>query len=307
MSQEQRRIIFVGGIPLATSRQEVEAHFEKYGQVAKVSIAYNKKTKQPRGYAYLTMISESAVARVLSATHTLNGRKVDCQIAAKKSEKKAWKDEQRTRRVFLKNIPTSMTVEDLNQAFSVFGQVRTSYKILEKPGLEGCGYVEFCETEAVEKTLKGYSVLQFAGAQISCLPYLAKTQQPISLDDGEAIEATEDASDPSPQKDFFQGAKEGFRKKIIDEVETPTNQDCSSKNNKFAFDKEVQPESDEQSSFTENSPSKIISKSTNSEKLVHSPENLRFNLSTCVYKSVYTAQKIARQRLFSGPSYYRLF
>ena len=307
MSQEQRRIIFVGGIPLATSRQEVEAHFEKYGQVAKVSIAYNKKTKQPRGYAYLTMSSESAVARVLSATHTLNGRKVDCQIAAKKSEKKAWKDEQRTRRVFLKNIPPSMTVEDLNQAFSVFGQVRTSYKILEKPGLEGCGYVEFCESESVEKTLKGYSVLQFAGAQISCLPYLAKTQQPIGLDNAEAIDATEDASDHSPKKDVFQEDKEGFTKKIIDEVGTPTNQDCSSINTKIALDKEDRPESDERSSFTGNSLSKIISKSTNSEKLIHTRENLRFNLPSCAYQSVFTAHKIARQRLFSGPTYYRLF
>lgn len=63
--------LFVGGIPYATTEDELQALFSAEGQVASVSIVTDRFTGQSRGFGFVDMPNE---AEAQQAIRTLNGR-----------------------------------------------------------------------------------------------------------------------------------------------------------------------------------------------------------------------------------------
>lgn len=176
MALERRRILFVGGISSMMSEALIQSHFEHFGVVTKVRIMKEKKTKEPKGFAYVTMKDSWAINQVLAKQHKISDRKVDVQLASRKGEKQIWKDEQRMRRVFVSNLPQEMDSDKLSQLFSCFGEIRNAYIIcdFETKLSKGYGYVEYLYPEAANWALLAYSNSQGDLDKIQCLPYMGR-------------------------------------------------------------------------------------------------------------------------------------
>lgn len=56
-------------------------HFERYGELAEVSIMMNKLNGQPRGFGFIKMKDSSAADIVCSQEHTIDGKVVDVKFA----------------------------------------------------------------------------------------------------------------------------------------------------------------------------------------------------------------------------------
>ena len=172
-----RRILFVGGLATTLSEEALENHFSEYGEVSKVKIMRDKKTKTPKCYAYITMKDPNLLPLILKDSQTIAGRKLDCQIASKKGEKKEWKEDQKKRRIFVTSLSDDHTSELLNEFFSQFGAIRSAYVIYDYHSKlsKNYGYIEFEDHEAANKALSSEVILK--GTRVQCLPFFGKHEK----------------------------------------------------------------------------------------------------------------------------------
>jgi RNA recognition motif-containing protein len=71
--------LFVGGLPFATTNEELEKVFSEVGTVDSVNIITDRMTGRSRGFGFVEMSSDEEAAK---ATEKLNGSKVgDREIA----------------------------------------------------------------------------------------------------------------------------------------------------------------------------------------------------------------------------------
>lgn len=188
---DSRKILFVGGIPAIMTEDEIERHFSRFCRVSKVRIMREKKTLEPKGFAFVTLADSDQVSKVLSMIHVIEGRKVDVQLASRKGEKKEWKEELKKKRIFISNLPNNFTNEELYQHFSKYGEVRNAYIIKDfmTDQSKNYGYIEFSEVGIVHSVLKEQVTIH--GHKVVCLPYLGRHEPRNSKvkggkDDGEA-------------------------------------------------------------------------------------------------------------------------
>jgi RNA recognition motif-containing protein len=50
--------VYVGGVPHLASEQDLTSHFSRFGIVEAVSVAKNKDSQEPRGFAFVTFQSK---------------------------------------------------------------------------------------------------------------------------------------------------------------------------------------------------------------------------------------------------------
>ncbi|KAK1317179.1 Heterogeneous nuclear ribonucleoprotein 1 [Acorus calamus] len=76
--------IFVGGLPSITEK-EFRLYFEKYGTVSDTVVMYDKVTRRPRGFGFITFDSEDAVEDVVQmGFHRLKEKMVEVKKAIPK-------------------------------------------------------------------------------------------------------------------------------------------------------------------------------------------------------------------------------
>ena len=179
MDLDNRRILFVGGISAHTTSEELSTYFSQYGYVYKVRVMKEKKTKEPKGYAYVTFKDSRSIHKLLKFKHYIGDRRVDCQVASRKGEKRTCKQEQRKRRVFVANLPLEMDSDSLEKLFCVYGPVRNAYVITDYDTKlsKGYGYVEFLHTQHVELALLAYKDNINHENKLQCFPYLGRHEQ----------------------------------------------------------------------------------------------------------------------------------
>jgi RNA recognition motif-containing protein len=76
--------IFVARLDFGVSQEELKKAFEQYGKVNKVTIATDKETGKPKGFAFVEMFNEDEAKNAIKSLDgfTFNGR----QIAVKEAE-----------------------------------------------------------------------------------------------------------------------------------------------------------------------------------------------------------------------------
>jgi RNA recognition motif-containing protein len=172
--RDRRRILFVGGLPAAMPEEPIFRYFQRFGEVIRVKIMKDKKSKLPKGYAFVTMANHHLLPKLVMEKHEIEGRRVDCQIASKKGEKQAWKDEQKRRRVFVTGLSLEVTSPELIGCLEQFGKIRNGYVIqdYETKVSKRYGYVEFEDAESANRALS--TEVRINGAKIVCLPYVGR-------------------------------------------------------------------------------------------------------------------------------------
>jgi RNA recognition motif-containing protein len=130
-------------------------HFEQFGVVDAVKVMIDKRTKRSKGYAFIAFHADCRLDRLLTQTHIIDGRKIDCQLAAKTQEKKKWKEEQKRKKVFINNLPPNLTTEDLECRFGVYGSVRNCYVIRDfhSQASKRYGFVEYTDEAVVAQVI----------------------------------------------------------------------------------------------------------------------------------------------------------
>nr|MEE4267541.1 RNA-binding protein [Candidatus Krumholzibacteria bacterium] len=58
------RTIYVGNLPLEASEEDVRELFAQFGEVAKVSLIFDRETGTPRGFGFVEMPPELASAAI---------------------------------------------------------------------------------------------------------------------------------------------------------------------------------------------------------------------------------------------------
>jgi hypothetical protein len=175
--QRPKRIIFVGGLPATTTEGEVHQYFSRFAQIAKVEIVRHRKAKISKGYAYIKLEHGEEARGILAVTHYIDGRKVDCQLAANRKEKKGCKEDQNKRMVYIKNLPEDLTSEELLAHFKQCSRVRNAYVIYdcETKKSKKFGYVEFLTFEDAVY-FHDRDVL-ISSAKVKCLAYSGRRQK----------------------------------------------------------------------------------------------------------------------------------
>jgi len=76
--------IFLGGLSLDATRDIVEKHFEKFGEIESVSVPTNREfPNKSRGFGFVAFKSEETARRVVDREHIICGRIVDVKFAEK--------------------------------------------------------------------------------------------------------------------------------------------------------------------------------------------------------------------------------
>ena len=82
--------LYVGNLSKQTTKEELQQEFEKYGQVLQIKFKINLFTKEPKGYAFVSMPNE---AEAQKAIEKLNNKKLhgkEMLIKEAKSQEKDW-------------------------------------------------------------------------------------------------------------------------------------------------------------------------------------------------------------------------
>ncbi|KAJ8535850.1 hypothetical protein K7X08_034251 [Anisodus acutangulus] len=78
--------IFVGGLPLSLTEDELKQYFSSYGYVLEQQIMLDRETGRSRGFGFVTFDSEDAVEKVLNngRMHEIGGKQVEIKKAEPK-------------------------------------------------------------------------------------------------------------------------------------------------------------------------------------------------------------------------------
>src|SRR3990167_1584100 len=174
VSARTSQLLFVGGLSADTFSEQIRDYVSTFTEVLSVKIAQDRKLKQSKGYALVKIPADADISTLLETRHNINGRRVDIQPAAKRSEKQQWKDELKKRKVFVRDINPKVTNEDFERFLATIDGVKSGYIIRDyHTGVsKGYGYIEFHTDEHATAVLDQGLVLQ--GATLTVLPYKYK-------------------------------------------------------------------------------------------------------------------------------------
>ena len=96
--------IFVAKLDFGVTQEELKSTFEKYGKVAKATIATDRETGKAKGFAFVEMFNEEEANQAIEALDgsSINGRQIAVKIA---EERGANKTDRPPRREFNSDRP----------------------------------------------------------------------------------------------------------------------------------------------------------------------------------------------------------
>ncbi|XP_039038609.1 heterogeneous nuclear ribonucleoprotein 1-like [Hibiscus syriacus] len=144
-------------------------HFGKYGEITDSMIMKDRKTRQPRGFGFVTYVEPFVVDKVIEDTHVINGNQVDIKrtIPKEASGSKDFK----TRKIFVGVIPSTVSEGDTNEFkeyFTQYEEVR-EHEIMRDHATNrsrGFGFITFETKQVVDDLLEKGNKINFAGDQV---------------------------------------------------------------------------------------------------------------------------------------------
>lgn len=173
MAHSKSKTLFVGGLSIAIGEQELSEYFGAFSKVMKVVFLRDHATGKPRGFAFVTLKDSQTAAYVAQLKHNICGRRVECQLAAKKNEKGSNAIERMRRKLFITNVPPQLSERAFEDFFTQFGQIHNCYLIknTEKNCNKGFGFVEFESSEVADYLLNKHHLLELGKFKLSVHPF----------------------------------------------------------------------------------------------------------------------------------------
>lgn len=139
-----KRKVFVGGVPLSMTEEDLKPIFEQFGSVSYVDLNKTKKGIS-KGYCFVMFEEIASAIRAVESSIELEGKKLDIDYVLHKIEIKKLKETEQYRKAHFKECSKSITKEELVSFFQQFGPVDkvVMSHSTQKPDKAKSGYVVF--------------------------------------------------------------------------------------------------------------------------------------------------------------------
>ena len=126
--------IFVGALPGESTENEIIQYFGYFGSIGRVTMFYHREQKIPnklinRGFCHIRLADSLTLDNILSHNHIFQGRKILCSIFKKGKLLKQNNNQNDGSRVIVKNIPSTVSEQELQTYIQKFGKVKLAYFI----------------------------------------------------------------------------------------------------------------------------------------------------------------------------------
>ncbi|KAH0738648.1 hypothetical protein KY290_037353 [Solanum tuberosum] len=163
--------LFVGGLGWDIKEDKLRDYFTHYGEVTHAIIMRDRVTGLSRGFAFVVFSDPSVIDAILQENHTIDGRPVEAKRALPRAQQQSLRSRlphasedtrlvmrnlnNRTRKIFVGGLPSSLTEEEFCQYFQDYGNV-TDKVIMFDPNTgrpRGFGFITFDSEDAVDRVL----------------------------------------------------------------------------------------------------------------------------------------------------------
>lgn len=194
-------VLFIGGLSPQVTNKDLIDYFRQFGYIVRAKIIADKKTKIPKGYAYVTCKGKETFDLILSQTHQVVNRDVDVQQAHSGAKIATDIKNQMIHKICIKNLTESTNQKDLQDHFTQYGKIKHAYVIMdhETQRSKRFGYIEFINDLDCEKALKDKHFI--CGNEIDCERFIPKAVKKA----GKKIEDHMKMEDKSKQMQFNPG------------------------------------------------------------------------------------------------------
>ncbi|KAL8141073.1 hypothetical protein V2J09_007094 [Rumex salicifolius] len=158
--------IFVGGIPWETNVTALTEYFSRYGEVSFSTIARDRNSGNPRGFAFVTFTDPSSALKALNDHHEIDGRTVEVKKAKPRQVQQYHQSNRessiKTKKIFVGGLSANVTEEEFKNYFNKFGRITDVVVMYDnmtnRP--RGFGFITFDSEDVVEKiTSNSFHVL----------------------------------------------------------------------------------------------------------------------------------------------------
>ncbi|XP_076910252.1 heterogeneous nuclear ribonucleoprotein Q-like [Bidens hawaiensis] len=115
--------VYLGGIPLDASEDDLKEFCESVGEVTEVRIMRGKDSSENKGYAFVTFRTKDLASTAIKELNNsqLKGRKIKCSTSQAKHK------------LFIGNVPKNLTLEDMEKVVKRVGPGINSVELLKDP------------------------------------------------------------------------------------------------------------------------------------------------------------------------------
>ncbi|KAF9769612.1 hypothetical protein IL306_012954 [Fusarium sp. DS 682] len=177
---EERRSLFVRSLPPGATSESLTDFFSQHYPVKHATVVVDQKTKESRGYGFVTFADaeDAAEAKKALDNQDWNGRRIRIDVAEPRQRNnttgelpahKARKEElQRPPKLIVRNLPWSIkTSEQLNHLFRSFGKVKFADLPQSKGKLKGFGFVTLRGRQNAERALQAINGKEIDGRTLA--------------------------------------------------------------------------------------------------------------------------------------------
>lgn len=160
--------LYVGGLPVRTSREELYEFFSQFGKVLHCKAKKNAKTGRLLGHVFVTFEDKEVVAKLIHTRIFFKDRLCECKPLLKDELLKESREKDRRKKLLVYHIEQDITNEDFNKAFQGFQGFSHGF-ILKDPHSNinrGHGYAFFKCEQDVEAFCLQQPVIMLGGNQI---------------------------------------------------------------------------------------------------------------------------------------------
>ncbi|KAI5300623.1 RNA recognition motif-containing protein [Ascosphaera pollenicola] len=187
-SHSQRRTIFVRSLPASATTESLTEYFSQSYPLKHATVVVDPKTKQSRGFGFVTFADHEDVPRAIEEFQNSNfdGKKIKIDIAEPRHREKddagvknehlaKMKEEREQKRretappkLIIRNLPwTIKEPEDLALLFRSYGKVKTATLPKKNGTLQGFGFIVLRGKKNAEKALEGVNGKEVDGRTLA--------------------------------------------------------------------------------------------------------------------------------------------
>eukprot|EP00928_Gymnodinium_smaydae_P055274 TRINITY_DN38864_c0_g1_i1.p1 TRINITY_DN38864_c0_g1~~TRINITY_DN38864_c0_g1_i1.p1 ORF type:complete len:270 (+),score=40.14 TRINITY_DN38864_c0_g1_i1:89-898(+) len=146
---ERNAKLFCGGLSFSTTKESMEAYFSQYGDVMEAIVVYDKHTRHPRGFGFVSFRTTDMAEKVVG-THHIDGMDVEVKFVEDEKPRPKEGDDIPSNKIFVGGIGDA-TKDDLIEHFGRYGRILEAFVVKDRDGnSRNFGYVTFDTVESAE-------------------------------------------------------------------------------------------------------------------------------------------------------------